>query len=152
MCVGKITNKNTIILSREHCQCISKKKKLAFSNNCESHKKIQILVFFSFLYFSCLRYCICTTLLLVCLCTSWCEQTKPFPQWIQSCLAGIISNQSRLLTSWAWAPNATTLLWKLFIKTLKPLFKRWSGRRAWAVHGSTALSLLRCLRPAAKQA
>lgn len=81
-------------------------------------------------------------LLLMCLCTSWSEQTKPSPQWIQSYLAGIISNQSRLLTSWAWA-----LLWKLFTKTLKPLFKRRSGRRALAVHGSTALSLLCCLRP-----
>lgn len=38
------------------------------------------------------------------------------------------------------------MLWKLFTKTLKPLFKRRSGRRALAVHGSTALSLLCCVR------
>lgn len=42
----------------------------------------------------------------------------------------------------ARAPNTAMLPWKLFMKTLQPLFKRWSGRWAFGVCSSTALSML----------
>lgn len=100
-------------------------------------------------------------------CTTWgrggggeSEQTKLFSSasipelfsqtgtdWTASYLAGL----SWFPTSrdgWralAWAANTIALPWKLFMKTLQPLLKRWSGCWAFSVCDSTALSMLYCL-------
>lgn len=57
----------------------------------------------------------------------------------------MISNQSRRLTSLSTGTKHCHVAMETVYEDLAASFERWSGRRAFSVCGSTALSMLHCL-------